>query len=394
MEAVLGELTSAAQHNITGTTLNTTGIAEPSQCVVLQFEDFVPWDNPDSLVSAHTEDLVRRMRDTIVLPLLYLIGGPANVINMAVFYKQGLKERINVCLFSLALADLLYLTNNMLLYAEQIHVQFTTREKYGPIARFFVNNNLLGFYGFTWVSEIISAMIASERCFCILQPLRSQTVLSTSTTTVIVVLVNVVVVGLYFFVTARYRMMCAFDPSTNTNIWTITAGQFYLNNQKTIDFLDAFVYGVGIPLVMIMVVVMTTVVTMIKLRQAAAWRSGTSSSGSVSAREVALTVMLVYNSIFFVICVFPVALFRLVWLFVPEMNAGRRQHNLFFTCIWLMDIVTYINATFNIVVYYTMGSRYRQTFWQLLGRANRNQTTGAKQQATAPATSLRSSAHT
>ena len=54
--------------------------------------------------------------------------------------------------------------------------------------------------------------------------------------------------------------------------------------------------------------------------------------------------------------------------FMPEMNAGRRHHNLYMAGLWLVSISSYINATFNFVVYYTMGSRYRQTFWTLLGR--------------------------
>ena len=35
-------------------------------------------------------------------------------------------------------------------------------------------------------------------------------------------------------------------------------------------------------------------------------------------------------------------------------------------------MLTYVNAAFNILVYYTMGSRYRQTFWTLLGRKTKN----------------------
>ena len=53
---------------------------------------------------------------------------------------------------------------------------------------------------------------------------------------------------------------------------------------------------------------------------------------------------------------------------MPEMNAGRRHHNLFMTGLWVLNILSYINATFNFVVYYTMGSRYRHTFWALFGR--------------------------
>ncbi|XP_076462784.1 uncharacterized protein LOC143295106 [Babylonia areolata] len=373
MADVINEFGSTEQHNVTDLIFNNTQTSETSKCVVLRFEGFTPWDNPDSLVSPYSEDLVRRIRNTVILPL-FLIGGPANVINMAVFYRQGLKERINVCLFSLSLCDFLYLLCNVIVHGEQIHLQFTTKERYGPVIRVLADHNLLGFYGFTWVSEFISAMIASERCFCILQPLRSQTVLSTSTTTVIITTTGVVILALYSIVVTRFRSICYHDPVSGNDLWTVIPSDFYFRYQQLVDALDGFVFGLGIPVVTMVVVMVTTVVTMVKLRQAAAWRSGTSSSGSVSAREVALTVMLVYNSIFFVICVFPVALFRVVWLFIPEMNAGRSQHNMFFTFLSSADIMSYINATFNIAVYYTMGSRYRQTFWQLLGRGNRSQT--------------------
>ena len=97
-------------------------------CLILQSRDFIPWDNPDNIISFQVEDLVRRLKEVVFLPILFLIGGPANVINMAVFYKQGLKERINVCLFALSLADELYLISNMLWYGEQLHIQFTTKE--------------------------------------------------------------------------------------------------------------------------------------------------------------------------------------------------------------------------------------------------------------------------
>ena len=68
--------------------------------LVLKKIEFLPWDNQDSIVSAEVDDLTRRLKDTILKPILFLIGGPANVINMAVFDKQGPKERVNLCLFA------------------------------------------------------------------------------------------------------------------------------------------------------------------------------------------------------------------------------------------------------------------------------------------------------
>ena len=72
---------------------------------------------------------------------------------------------------------------------------------------------------------------------------------------------------------------------------------------------------------------------------------------------------------------------RFLLPFMPEMNAGRRHHNLFAVGLWLLNIFSYINATFNIVVYYTMGSRYRHTFWTLFGRKS-----SAKSNSTATST--------
>ncbi|XP_070173689.1 formyl peptide receptor-related sequence 6-like [Littorina saxatilis] len=354
----------------------TTKGSVPPDCSIVSFADleFIPWDNPDNIISAHVKDITRRVKDAVILPLLFLIGGPGNVINMAVFYKQGLRERVNLCLFALSLADLLYLLQVMFLNGEQVHLWFTTREKYGPMMSFMVNHNLIGLYGFTWVSQVISAIIASERCLCVLSPLRSQTFIKTRTMAVVISLVFVVVVGLYFVVAARYHMGCVYDPASDTAMVIYVASEFYQNHETLINYLDAFVYGAGIPVVVMVVVTITTTITAMKIRQAAKWRANSSASDAVktlSPRDVALTRMLIGTSLLFMVCVFPIALFRCVWLFLPEINPGRRQHNLYFTCLWGLDAVSYVNSTFNIFVYYTMGSRYRDTFWSLVrGKKN------------------------
>ena len=110
---------------------SSTAFNGSSNCFVLRVRpDFLPWANPDNLISAEAEERVRRVRDVVVLPVLFLIGCPANVISMAVFYKQGLKERVNVCLFALSLADGLFLLYNIMLYGEQLRLQLTTGEQY------------------------------------------------------------------------------------------------------------------------------------------------------------------------------------------------------------------------------------------------------------------------
>ncbi|KAL8591387.1 hypothetical protein ACOMHN_022194 [Nucella lapillus] len=251
----------------------------------------------------------------------------------------------------------------------------TDSVRYGPLMRFMINHNLLGFFGLPWVSQIISATIACERCFCVLWPLRSQTVLSTTTTTVFIAISSVVTLGLYSITVTKYRAVCVHEPLSNSVMWILLPSQFYFDHRVLVESLDGYVFGVIIPLLVLPTVVVTTAVTMIKLRRAAAWRASTASGGTTgSSREMATTVMLVYNSIFFIVCVTPLTFFRVLWLSVPQFQAGNSYHNLHFVFVWLLDIATYINQTFNFVVYYTMGSRYRHTFWQLLGRSSKTTT--------------------
>ncbi|KAL8608248.1 hypothetical protein ACOMHN_042115 [Nucella lapillus] len=365
-----GYQTIAVQTTLEPGSLKTwTGNASaPEGCVTVSLNEmaFLPWNNPDNIVSAEVEATARRIKDAILLPLLFLISGPANVINMAVFFRQGLHERVNLCLFALSLADELYLVQTMFLYGEQLHLQFSTKEVYGPMMTFMVNNNLVGFFGFSFVSQILSAIIASERCLCVVSPLKAQMLFRTKTMAVIIVILYITVVGLYFFVATRYRIGCVFDQFSGVSFKTAIAGEFFITHEKLITYLDSFVYGAGIPGVVVVVVTTTTILTTVRLRQIVSWRA--EASTAISIQEIALTKMLIGSSVLFIICVTPIGVFRFVNIFIPEMNNGRRNQNLYLTSLWILEIVSYINSTFNMFVYYAMGSRYRQTFWTLFSR--------------------------
>ena len=373
------DTTDSALHNVPRNS------SAPGGCYIVNFEEmeFLPWDNPDNIITAEVENIIRRIKD-ILIPIFFLIGGPANVISLAVFYKQGLKERVNLCLFALSLADELFLIETMLLFGEQIHVQFTSKERFGPVLRFMANNNLVCFFGFAWVSQIMSAIIASERCLCVLSPFRFQTLLRTRTMAVIISATYLVVMGFYFIVATKYRIACIFDTSSGTSKYTVVVGEFYRNHPELVNYLDSFVYGSGIPGTVMIVVTTTTIITAMKIRQAATWRAGTSSangssssssssSPAISSNELALTRMLIGTSVLFIVCVTPLSFFHVAWLFLPEMSTGRRNHNFYLAGLWILEVFSSINSSFNIFVYYTMGSRYRKTFWALLGRQKKAQ---------------------
>ena len=83
---------------------------------------------------------------------------------------------------------------------------------------------------------------------------------------------------------------------------------FYQSHENLINYLDSFMFGAGIPGAVIIVVTTMTIITAMKIRQAAEWRgrtssasgsSSSSSSSSISPREIALTKMLIGSSVLF-----------------------------------------------------------------------------------------------
>ena len=116
-----------------------------------------------------------------IAPALNLLGLPANILNMVVFYRQGLRDKMNLCLFSLAFVDFMYLLSVFILTLYCPAVLFMDRVSY-QILEWNTMKYLLNFrYAFLYSSGMLTAIIATERCICVVWPLKSATIFKTKT---------------------------------------------------------------------------------------------------------------------------------------------------------------------------------------------------------------------
>ena len=357
------EMTSAWTTLHTNQSMN--GI--PENCIILGMNVTIPWDNPRNLISRETELLVRRLQTAIFIPILYVVGAPANVINMAVFFRQSLSKRINMCLFSLALLDLISLTVILSFYAERIYTQFTDGEKYGSAYRYMVNNNVVGLVGFFNGSVLLCGIISTERCICVLFPLRAQRCIPTKVLTAIIVVSVLVLVSLRLVVTAQYQVTCFYEMRTERLSWQAYVTDYYFRNKAMLHVLGGLFYGffisVGIPII----VLITTIITAVRLHQTMRWRSQTSSKAS-STKEIAVTKMLIALSIEFFVLSIPVVVFRLLPVFLPQLKPFGHLSNTFFVLLGFSELCYYLSSSVNFFVYYFTSANYRETLYGLLGR--------------------------
>lgn len=342
----------------------------PEGCVVLRFTDYVPWSNPQMLISQEVEELFQTVVFSALLPLSFLISVPTNIINMIVFYKHGLKERINVCVFYLSLVDMLYVLLAFLFQGDTMYLKIKNMSRYSLIRGFFIVNKMAGVLGVFWVSTFVSMVIACERCFCVMSPLKAQRALQTKTTVVVLVLVSLAITAAYFVVGARWTVACVLDTLSNVTYLTSYPSSFYLSHRKAIDTLDGVVYGLVLPNVCVGVVALCTTITIVKLRIMATWRHQSSSADTVSTRDVALTRMLIGTSLVFMACSLPGIAFRTAMLFVPDLSVDGHYRNVFYLLFFMHQEASYLCCTFNFFVYYKYGTKFRETVRDMFVNCN------------------------
>ena len=346
----------------------TEAFQAPEGCLVVPFSTMMPpWDHPEDLVSHETEQHFQQFVNVYLLSLCFLISVPTNAINMAVFWKHDIQERINLCLFCLSFADLVVLVFHFVLYADLIYAA-TAKTAYKAILLKYFFNEMIYYVpaAFIYVSGFLSTLVAFERCLCVVSPLKAQSMITTKTTAATITIGCVVIMAGIYLIVARFVMSCIFDPLTGDSMDILSSTEFYINNKELVDIFVGIIFGISLPGIYTVGVSISTVVTVVKLHRMAEWREQSASSashsrGGAAVKDVTLTRMLIATSCVFLVCLTPLFLLHIIMPFVPELNMNGKYNNTYYLFITTQQMCVYINSSVNFFVYYLFGTKFRQT---------------------------------
>ncbi|KAL8616334.1 hypothetical protein ACOMHN_056277 [Nucella lapillus] len=299
----------------------------PEGCVSTEIFQFIPWDNQDNLVPKEADNLVNLLLLGMCLPVMFVVSFATNIVSMVVFYKHGLKERINACLFTLSLVDLLSVSVAFGYSSDVVYVYFIGKGgELGLTAQFFIRNRLMGLWGFVTASQMVYCVIAVERCLCITRPLLVKSFMPTKTTVVVLWVMIVLITGCFLFVAGvRYNVMCVLDLRDRSILHVNYPTDFYYRHQFVMDIMYSVVYGLFFPGLAFVCVTVSTVVTAVKLKKLSKWRESVSSaSDAVTSRDEAITRVIVGTSVLFIICIIPAVVMRCSFLIVSNLKVGGR----------------------------------------------------------------------
>ncbi|XP_025113610.1 proteinase-activated receptor 2-like [Pomacea canaliculata] len=328
-----------------------------TDCIQVMHQDY-----PDDPISTEVERLLGKIREAIVMPILFVTGVMGSVVSLVAFYRQNLNNRINLCLFSLELVNLINISFLFILNFDSLYRPFDEGDT-GVVGTFMTNSKMLGMLGFMYGAMYLSAVVSCERCFSVLFPLHSKTLISTKVILIVIIFGSCLTVIPFFVVTWSFQVVCFHDIVTNVVVNKPTSGDFYFQHKEVINIIEGTYYGIILSLGIPIVVVISTALTGWKLNQSIAFRKETSTSDT--KKETAITKMLVTLSIEFLVLSLPNIIIRIIHLFEPEVRFAGRYNNSYFLLINIAETGSILNSSIDFFVYYSAGTKFRDTVHEM-----------------------------
>ncbi|KAI8783644.1 G-protein coupled receptor 45 [Biomphalaria glabrata] len=306
------------------------------------------------------------VNNTGLCTLIGLMGLVANVINMVVFVRQGLNTSMNISFFSTAISDIV-----RILSVEWANICFNPYvEKLQVSIMFDYLFYVTGGWAVISACRItlhINLYITVERCLCIVFPLTIRKFITITRTKVVIFLIYFANVLTLVPEYMTVYLAWVYDVKTNATVLSVGFRDYGVRTKGITFMLHVFLIVISL----FCIIVMTTVLVL-QLRRQRKWRMKNSSNSfsktTLTLRDSKAAVLVIAVATTLVVCYIPIVSLSLVTVFVPEFYIGGKYF-LYFKESWALAFLSgIINSSSNIIIYYNMSSKFKETFLKLFDR--------------------------
>lgn len=306
------------------------------------------------------------INNMILCGVISLLGIVSNVLNLVVFYKQGLHSTINISFFAMAISDLCSLV------CQQCYVVFITplvENSDLPIvhSEFRYIISAVPRETFALNTCLITVYVTAERCLCIALPLHVKQMITPRRTAIVISLIyGLALISVLPYYCAGY-IDWKFSSAANRTLLGLVIRLNSQANERIVNIVQALLLFVSF-----LAVVLLTSVLIRKLGQKGVWRRAAvqhTKPGSMSNRDRSTVGMIALLASILIICYTPAVLVRLATFFLPGFSLGGKYYNLYYISWSFATLFETINSSVNIFLYIKMSTKYRETFMRLCYRS-------------------------
>ncbi|KAK0056194.1 growth hormone secretagogue receptor type 1 [Biomphalaria pfeifferi] len=338
------------------------------------FSDFETphFDNTfmSDLLSDGVKQIYELVNYLVFCNIFSVFGIFSNIINILVFCRQGLNSTVNISFTGVAVSDLCSLVT-LLWFNVCVNPLFVNSDV--PMAPSEVQHLTGGFPHacFARITCWITVYITAERCLCIVSPLKIKQIITTKRATSIIVGIYIIMIAsLLPEYTTMYIGWRQYSEKNRSIIGLIRTKE----NDK-VSGLTFLLYAIYI-LVSFFAVIFFTTILVVKLKQKTKWREESTfddkQSNTISNRDKKTIRMVIMIAAVLIVCYLPSVLLSAAGFIVPGFFVVGQYSNVFFVTWSFAFVLDSINSSVNIILYYTMSSKYRQTLHEMMASKNSN----------------------
>ncbi|KAK3771347.1 hypothetical protein RRG08_054793 [Elysia crispata] len=274
------------------------------------------------------------------------LGTFTNTANICVYLKIGLSGPTNICFFTLSIIDLLVsvgavlnqLTYNLPLSAMKL-------PSGAPVSEIGLGS-LFTLYPCLGCSAWMTAILSIERCLCISAPLKVKEIV-TSKRILFLILTMVAYQSVFIVLPYVYT-----GPPYNVR-----------DRRRPLYFSCSYSFP---SLICFFIVLVSTSLLVVRLKKNVEWRNEAAKQSNPNpndSKELKAARSVVAICTIFIVCFTPnVFLFLMSLLYINFTTYDPVLGNLFTILYALSNMLQVLSSAVNIVIYYRMGTKYREVF--------------------------------
>ncbi|GFS08273.1 chemosensory receptor A [Elysia marginata] len=323
----------------------------------------------------------------VVCFTLGLLGIVTNILVIIVYAKQGFKESVAISMTTIAVWDLIKSIAGVMERFSGILSLWDPAVAFSWSKISVVAFNYLICFS-SYVTSVMAAYVAVERCLCVSVPLKVKWLLTPRVTLTACLIISFVVFGAFAVMFGIYDIVWEWNASFNATVAIYKKNAFYIRHDEPL-FAYYNLSGILWPLAAFVVIVVATIIIVHKLRQGSKFRAAqtrmsappTSSSGmeiqerqpkqqpQLSTRDRQVVKMLLVIIFIYILCLSPRISLYMAKHIIYDFYFLRRYHDLFKFVLYWLWLADLCNGAVNFFVFYSMSSSFRVTFRALFTSA-------------------------
>ncbi|KAH9498968.1 Endothelin-converting enzyme 2 [Bulinus truncatus] len=318
----------------------------------------IPYNSVAHLDYLVISDITRSYFELVDLSVLTsfvcLLGTASNIVNIIVFYRQGMRSAVNISFMALSITDLLNVILNLWVSISSYPILMYS--PYIPINIGEVSYLTGGFpHGcLTRITAWITVYMTAERCVCIRWPFKVKSWITPRRTVIAITFICIInfvsFVPQYLFQYLDWKFVPEFNESR--------LGIVKYKERIDLDRKSIFIFSMMM-LVSFVLVIVFTILLIIQLNRVTKWRK-VSQSNTLAGRDKTVVRTVLVLACVLIVTFTPNLITCAINFIVPGFDMTGDYSNAFFVSMSFALLFDAINSSINTVLYYMMSSSFRE----------------------------------